>query len=119
MQFGEFVFKENPVKINVKYGRNLNRINVTGVGEIILNRGKAARTVEGEGVIVGYDALQRFNKLAVLFETSEEAKILVLPNGKAFWSHFSKLAMNGEGNVGKVRYSFEFVEDCTNGGLND
>ncbi|MDR1260296.1 MAG: hypothetical protein LBJ83_01010 [Oscillospiraceae bacterium] len=115
MQFGGFVFKENPVKINIKYGRNLNMVNITGCGSIILNRGKTPRVAEGEGVIVGRNTLRKFTELMAVFDESEESKMLVLPNGETFWSFFSKLSMVGEGDVEKIRYSFEFVEDCVKG----
>ncbi|GHV30795.1 hypothetical protein FACS189481_5440 [Clostridia bacterium] len=112
MQFGEFVFKENPIKINVKYARNLNLITIPGLGEIVQNKGKAARIVNGEGLFCGQSALKEFERLTTLFESSDDTKLLVLPSGEIFFGYFSKLLLMGEGSAEKVRYSFEFIEDC-------
>ncbi|MDR2817769.1 MAG: hypothetical protein LBB04_03535 [Oscillospiraceae bacterium] len=112
MQFGEFVFKENPIKINIKYARNLNLISIPGVGEIVQNKGRLARIVNGEGLLCGQSALKDFEKLTALFEASDDAKLLVLPSGEIFPGYFSKLLFMGEGSAERVRYSFEFVENC-------
>jgi hypothetical protein len=111
MQFGKFVFKENPVKLNVKYGRKLILVNIPEIGELAQNRGKVARIVSGEGIFFGSNAFEEFEKLVTLFDTVEESKMLVLPDNEMFWGYFSKLSLNGEG-ANKVKYSFEFVEDC-------
>ncbi|MDR1354153.1 MAG: hypothetical protein LBJ38_01305 [Oscillospiraceae bacterium] len=115
MQFGEFIFKENPAKLHLKRNRKLTLINISETVELVQNRGRMARVAEGEGVFLGQNALEEFKKLTTMFDSNEEAKMLVLPHKEMFWAYFSKLLLVGSG-MDWAKYTFEFVEDCLKGG---
>lgn len=111
MRFGDFVFLENPTKLNLIYSKNINVVCVPDVGSFAQNIGKSARIVRGESVLIGENAIDEFEKLVALFDLNQESKLLILPNGEMFFSYFSKLEMNGNGKHKKINYSFEFIED--------
>lgn len=111
MQFGSFVFLENPIKLNLTYSKNINIIFIPDVGEFAQNVGRAAKIVRGEALFTGENSNYEFEKLVAFFDLSQESKLLILPNGEMFFSYFSKLELKGEGGAKKINYSFEFIED--------
>ncbi|MGN1039732.1 MAG: hypothetical protein ACI4PI_03545 [Oscillospiraceae bacterium] len=88
--------KSYKIEFNI-YSKNINVVCVPDVGSFAQNIGKSARSVRGESVLIGEDAIDEFERLVALFDLNQESKLLILPNGEMFFSYFSKLEMNGNG----------------------
>lgn len=109
LQFRNFRFPYNPKRFSVQGGKQMFCPFAPGMGSIVRQLGRKARTVTGEGEFFGPNAREQFEKLWALFLEQEDG-LLSLPAAAPFYAYFSSLTLTGEAGDNLLRYAFTFIE---------
>ena len=109
LQFKNFRFPYNPRRFSVQGGKQMFCQFAPGMGDIVRQLGRRARTVTGEGEFFGAGARGQFEKLWALFLEQEDG-LLALPATPPFYAYFTALTLVGEAGENLLRYSFTFLE---------
>lgn len=110
IRFKGYEWECNPEKLKVSNEENLNEQKMPRGSSIAVKRSSKCRVITGEGIITGYDCLNKFNEILKL-QRSDESGILTLPGTKPFYAYFRKLELLCEPIPDTICYRFEFVED--------
>ena len=109
LQFKNFRFPYNPRRFSVQGGKQMFCQFAPGMGDVVRQLGRRARTVTGEGEFFGTGARGQFEKLWALFLEQEDG-LLALPATAPFYAYFSSLTLVGEAGENLLRYAFTFLE---------
>lgn len=108
MRFKDFVWSNNPAKVNISAGRNVKSIKIPQSTNIFQDMGREKCTIFGQGQFLGEAALSNFAKLSALLHEGEAGSLSV-PGVGVFSAHFSKLSLLEQIGGEFVSYEFEFL----------
>lgn len=109
MQFGTFVWPNNPEKLTVKFRRNVEvKPTASGLWSVS-NTARFGRVFSGEGVFYGADAYQSFRALCAYFYSGTKAT-LVHPQWDSAQAYLTELTVTEQAGENYLRYQFSFQE---------
>lgn len=109
LRYKNFQFPYNPSTFSVQGEKQLFHQFAPGMGSVVTDLGRTARTVTGQGEFFGSQAREQFEALWSVFLEKEDG-ILALPATQPFYAFFSSLVLTGEAGADVLRYQFTFVE---------
>ncbi len=109
MQFGTFVFPNNPESLHMTYRRNYEMKPTTDGLWSLNSPARQGCIIEGEGVFFGSDALATFQRLLPFLKNGTTAN-LWLPGQSAIPAILVKLELMEEACEDYLRYRFTFAE---------
>lgn len=110
MSFKEYVWRNNPVNLQVRWENRLQEHRLPYVGSMLEGIGRKYRVVTGEGDFYGADCYEQFASLSKIFEEGGSG-YLNLPGMMPIRALFRSLEMRCEPVENLVRYRFEFWEE--------
>lgn len=114
LQFGGFVFANNPRKIEIGQVQNLAAYVLPFYGSVTQNLGAQCRTVHCEGEVFSSDAAQTADAAAEIRALCSRVETLSLPTGEQFSAVVSRFSCAEEGDGRVLAYELDFVEADTN-----
>ncbi|WP_099204670.1 hypothetical protein [Scatolibacter rhodanostii] len=109
MKFKDFVWPNNPTRIEVKESKTIQQTVIPFYGEQTQNMGLMNRRVNGRGYFTGAESGKTFEALQDVFRQSG-AGCLQLPGQLPFQALMESLTFIGEAGENVIEYSFSFVE---------
>lgn len=109
MEFGIFVWQENPEKLKIEAVRVPEYVQDDTGDYAYTGLGPLCRTISGSGVFHGEFAYENFNTLQVLMATGASGT-LSHPIWGSIKAYLTYLEMDQESREGYVAYSFSFRE---------
>lgn len=108
MSFKNFVWRNNPTKLDVTAEKNLKETVLPFTGSTVESLGERKRHVTGEGYFVGEDCWEQWNALKAVYTGG--AGSLMLPGQSPFPAVMDSLKLIGVSGKSLVKYSFSFTE---------
>lgn len=110
MEYGDYKWKFNPKKIEVRQERNIKEQVIPFFGNVLQDYGREKRIVKGYGEFFGDDASEQYNNLYKVFKLGG-VSYLKVPTLSPFLAVFVSLDLVEEASLGFVKYEFEFWEN--------
>lgn len=114
LRFKGFEFTYNPHTFTITGQRNIVEFLSPISGSIVQDLGASARTVTGEGVLLGMDCNTQYEQLHSML-LQEQSGLLQIPDMKPFYTYFASLSVTAKPTPNLLYYSFKFVEDVRSG----
>lgn len=112
MQFGSYVWSQDPEKLEISRCRE-TQVAPDGAGAwTVTDLGRLGRVVKGEGAFCGATAYASLKSLELLFNAGTE-QVLSLDYWGSMMAVMTELTSFEEPCYGYVRYQFTFVETPT------
>lgn len=110
LRFKGFEFNYNPHTFTISGRRNIVEFLSPVSGSIVQDLGASARTITGEGVLLGADCNKQYEQLFATF-LQEQSGLLQIPDMKPFYAFFASLSVTAKPTPNLLYYSFKFIED--------
>ena len=112
LQFGDFLFEQNPRRIEVTYARNVVTHAVPAWGAETQDLGPRCRVVRCEGEVFAPTAEGAMAKLSTIGAACAGGgpAMLYLPTGERFSAAASRFSYAAQGDGRVLSYALEFVE---------
>lgn len=112
MEYKDYIWPNNPQKINVTTRKNIKEIVIPFGGNLFQDYGREKRIVTGTGEFFGPNCMEQFNCLFNVFKDTGSG-YLRLPNINPFLAVFKSLEILEQAVPNVITYSFEFWEEVT------
>jgi LysM repeat protein len=117
MQYKDYLWENNPEKIEIIQMKNIKDLIIPDVGDIIQDMGLKARVVRGDGIFFKEGRFESFVRLSEVFKEQTSGELIV-PGFVPMKAFFVSLKL--EGSTAKyLRYSFEFKEESRRTEINE
>ena len=118
MQFGDYIFKYNPEKIEVLQGESLVEHFFPGKGMAVQNMGRKTRKIKCYGVFTGKKLADTLSQIDIFTKrhTTGTAKMLFVPGIEPFYAVVKEFAVDMQGDGRLIPYTILFVEENSFGG---
>jgi hypothetical protein len=112
MQFGAYLFDQNPRRIELSRAHNLAAHTLPGTGVAMQDTGPRCRTARCEGEVFGDTADAALSRLAALAAACAPGlrATLYLPTGEQFAAAVSRFAYTAQGDGRVLAYVIDFLE---------
>ena len=112
MQFGTYLFDQNPRRIELSQAHNLAAHTLPGTGVAMQDTGPRCRTARCEGEVFGDTADTALDRLASLAAACAPGLrgTLYLPTGEQFTAAGSRFAYTAQGDGRVLAYVIDFLE---------
>lgn len=111
MSFGDFVFFQNPEKIEIIANRKIAKKEIPDGHDAVWDFGYGGRTVKGNGEFFGEDCTEQFKCLHDVMKRGG-VHALYIPGVGKINAVFGSLTMLEEDHENAVSYAFVFTEVC-------
>lgn len=118
MSFGDFVFFQNPEKIEIVSKRKIAKKEIPNNCDTVWDFGYGGRSIKGKGEFFGSDCVEQFKYLHDVMKHGG-VHALYIPGVGKINAVFNNLTMLGEDHENAVSYSFVFTEVCSRKALFD